>query len=848
MKKLLSICLAVLVVVGLMPVYALADDGDPVGDPTGGSDMTVYTVNAAATGGSISISSATPDAVTGAGPWTVAAGTVINVTATADEGYESVPTTLTATMGGQTTDITGPFAVSGNVSIHATFEKKETNEIVTGAPEPRATTHTVNIPAPSNGSIEVKVDGNTISNGASVEEGKTLFITAMPANGYELEEISVLVPITGGLTTDKTSQTSPMSYVVGQKELTIAATFKKTTATDVTVTINKTGDGTVAVTDVGTNAAVANGGTVAQGNNIKIVVTPNAGSKITAFSIDSADQTPITDTGMTVGSYQANSNVTINVTFSEITQENRTITIDSKGTGTGTIAVTDIDDNNKSITNGATVPNGHKIKVVATPASDSLLKSFSVGAATPDLKDGKQAVTVDNYEVNENITVSATFDLVPVAATHAVKWKAGSNGTIKVTVNGTEIKSGDQVAEGSKFTVTATPDNGYVLDKLTVTGATQDGDTSTYTVGTSDVDISATFKYNGGTSAPSYVYRPIGVYDDDGDWLEDNSGSSFPRPSSDGKVVLDGVLPNQTFYIKLGDAGNDYVTELSGGGKARASQLVDDNLFKISVDKDGDGKSLISKIEQVEEKRLGGMTRASYLKVTLKDTTATDERKANAEIEFKAKKDKDGSWKKGETAILNLNMWISNKKVSGSDGDADTGEKIYFSPEANENNVLIWGDDRAALEFTADDDAKDFYARLSTKSMSDIYSEYGDPVDADLWFYDFVGNPSIPSTSRAYLTLGIPWDDDDDYTPNPHDVYIYRLDKDGYLEDVTAMFTYSEDDREIEGWTTRTRTLGTYIVSDTELDIDSYYDDDDDTEVPSIDVSNNQKPVPNTGR
>lgn len=202
--------------------------------------------------------------------------------------------------------------------------------------------------------------------GASVEEGKTLFITAMPANGYELEEISVLVPITGGLTTDKTSQTSPMSYVVGQKELTIAATFKKTTATDVTVTINKTGDGTVAVTDVGTNAAVANGGTVAQGNNIKIVVTPNAGSKITAFSIDSADQTPITDTGMTVGSYQANSNVTINVTFSEITQENRTITIDSKGTGTGTIAVTDIDDNNKSITNGATVPNGHKIKVVAT--------------------------------------------------------------------------------------------------------------------------------------------------------------------------------------------------------------------------------------------------------------------------------------------------------------------------------------------------------------------------------------------------------------------------------------------------------------------------------------------------
>ncbi len=798
MKKLLSICLAVLVVVGLMPVYALADDGDPVGDPTGGSDMTVYTVNAAATGGSISISSATPDAVTGAGPWTVAAGTVINVTATADEGYEL--TALTAKVGDtaeQDILMSKSVKVDGNTAIHATFSKKPEPD-----PEPEFKQEPEQTPTPV------------------VTSTPTPVVTSTPTP-----------VVTNDLLTQGSSNDTP-----------------NPTATDVTVTINKTGNGSVTVTDVNTGSQIDSGNTVTSGSKIKIVVAPDVGNKITAFSINSADQTPITDTGMTVESYQANSNVTIKVTFSEITQENRTITIDSKGTGTGTIAVTDINDSDNPITNGATVPNGHKIKVVATPASDSLLKSFSVGAATPDLKDGKQAVIVDNYEVNENITVSATFDLVPVAATHAVKWKAGSNGTIKVTVNGTEIKSGDQVAEGAKFTVTATPDNGYVLDKLTVTGATQDGDTSTYTVGASEVNISATFKYNGGTSAPSYVYRPIGVYDDDGDWLEDNSGSSFPRPSSDGKVVLDGVLPNQTFYIKLGDAGNDYVTELSGGGKARASQLVDDNLFKISVDKDGDGKSLISKIEQVEEKRLGGMTRASYLKVTLKDMTSTDERKANAEIEFKAKKDKDGSWKKGETAILNLNMWISNKKVSGSDGDADTGEKIYFSPEANENNVLIWGDDRAALEFTADDDAKDFYARLSTKSMSDIYSEYGDPVDADLWFYDFVGNPSIPSTSRAYLTLGIPWDDDDDYTPNPHDVYIYRLDKDGYLEDVTAMFTYSEDDREIEGWTTRTRTLGTYIVSDTELDIDSYYDDDDDTEVPSIDVSNNQKPVPNTGR
>lgn len=838
MKKLLSICLAVLVVVGLMPVYALADDGDPIGDPTGGPDMTVYTVNAAATGGSISISSATPDAVTGAGPWTVAAGTVINVTATADEGYESVPTTLTATMGGQTTDITGPFAVSGNVSIHATFEKKETNEIVTGAPEPRATTHTVNIPAPSNGSIEVKVDGSPIADGASVEEGKTLSITTTSEVGYELDQLTVDGAVKEGNT-----------YKMGTGDVTVSATFKAAQSNDAP-SAPAAGPHTVQAsaspTEGGSVTGIPAGGTVNDNDPLTLTAAANSGYRFKEWTTVTMGGTPVDGTAGSTNKSITINNVTGAVVATAAFVKTHAVSLPSNPAN-GKVEVTGLNAD-------GTADDGKQITVTATPDANYEVEQFNVTMGGTEQGSGNSR-TISSVTGDVTVTVSFKAKAPTPVVTHKVTIKAPENGKITVTYTDKDGNAGKtatsgsvDIKDGTNINVTTTPDTNYKLKTLTIGGANYTADQTNVAV-TADIAVSASFEYDGSSaSTPSYVYRPIGVYDDDGDWLEDNSGSSFPRPSSDGKVVLDGVLPNQTFYIKLGDAGNDYVTELSGGGKARASQLVDDNLFKISVDKDGDGKSLISKIEQVEEKRLGGMTRASYLKVTLKDMTSTDERKANAEIEFKAKKDKDGSWKKGETAILNLNMWISNKKVSGSDGDADTGEKIYFSPEANENNVLIWGDDRAALEFTADDDAKDFYARLSTKSMSDIYSEYGDPVDADLWFYDFVGNPSIPSTSRAYLTLGIPWDDDDDYTPNPHDVYIYRLDKDGYLEDVTAMFTYSEDDREIEGWTTRTRTLGTYIVSDTELDIDSYYDDDDDTEVPSIDVSNNQKPVPNTGR
>ena len=173
-----------------------------------------------------------------------------------------------------------------------------------------------------------------------------------------------------------------------------------------------------------------------------------------------------------------------------------------------------------------------------------------------------------------------------------------------------------------------------------------------------------------------------------------------------------------------------------------------------------------------------------------------------------------------------------------------------MDPDANDTNTLIWGDDRAALKFDADDDASKFYARLSTSNMSDVYAEYGDPVDADLWFYNFVGSPTVPATSKATLTLGIPWDDDDDYTPDPENCYIYTLDSDGYLTDVTASFTYSEDDQEIPGWSIRTRQLGTYIVSDTELDV--YASDDGDVEDVEDDATadstvSDGKDIPNTG-
>ncbi len=330
-------------------------------------------------------------------------------------------------------------------------------------------------------------------------------------------------------------------------------------------------------------------------------------------------------------------------------------------------------------------------------------------------------------------------------------------------------------------------------------------------------------------------------------------------------LSIDPIRPGSTVYIPLYQGMNDTLSA-SGGFLAYCEDITDTDYFKYSVKKDTNGK-LIKNITVVDDKKLGDYDRAAYLKIEVADTTATSENKTTGTIEFKAKNDlsyyanknnkprSSGAssnatafnWTKNDTLSIKYTMWVSNETV-GNDDNPDTGDGIVMKPDSNDTNVLIWGDDRAALEFESDDDASKFYAKLSTKSMGDIYTEYGDPADADLWFYDFVGSSTIPSTSRAWLTLGVPWDDNDDYTPDPDACYIYELNADGYLVDVTHKFSFSEDAREIPGWSIQTRTLGTYIISDTELDVDNSYVDPGETgnsNAPT--TSTPDKNIPNTG-
>lgn len=335
------------------------------------------------------------------------------------------------------------------------------------------------------------------------------------------------------------------------------------------------------------------------------------------------------------------------------------------------------------------------------------------------------------------------------------------------------------------------------------------------------------------------------VLDDDGDTVNEFT-------ESDGKITAD-VHPGKEYYVALPD---DSTNVPLGDGSATIADITDDDEFSFKLDRDKNG-GLLDAVSFVS-KRFNGKERQDYIKIDMDDSDMTEDEKLTFDVYFKAKHSEDAKWSSGDRVNIRFELWVNNDVEDGEDADFEVGEDVVFNPVSNETNIINWGDnyDVATVKFEANDDADKFYAKLSTKANTQIYRDYGDPANADLFFRTFVGAPRLDTTSRATVTLYNPWsqDDDDDYDIDPYNVYIYEADG-GELKDITGNFTYvDEDETEMgtDGWQTRTRTLGSYVLSD--MPLDTFYDDVSIEEpvseiVPEVPTKPNPAPVtaPPTG-
>ena len=143
----------------------------------------------------------------------VETGTEVVATFTPAEGYELA----TVTLGGEdvTTDV-----VDGVLTFAMGEEDVELAATFTEIP---VILSTLTWAAPENGTIAVTVTGETVESGAEVEAGTEVVATFTPAEGYELETVTL-----GGedVTTDVVD--GVLTFVMGEEDVELAATFAET--------------------------------------------------------------------------------------------------------------------------------------------------------------------------------------------------------------------------------------------------------------------------------------------------------------------------------------------------------------------------------------------------------------------------------------------------------------------------------------------------------------------------------------------------------------------------------------------------------------------------------------------
>ena len=307
-----------------------------------------------------------------------------------------------------------------------------------------------------------------------------------------------------------------------------------------------------------------------------------------------------------------------------------------------------------------------------------------------------------------------------------------------------------------------------------------------------------------------------------------------------GNIDDDVVLPGKTYYVSV--AGVVKLLEIEQTGtwsslaskalRAIGSDLTDKKLVKFSTKKE-EGSKLVDSVKLVEKTFGMNYGHLPAIEIKMNDFYTDDEQKIELNVEFKLKDDYDFTkllrevipgipgnriiFKDGSTICADIEFWTNNavETTDGEDVMAGEGGAIW-KPTKNEEQEYTWEDENntlATLKYDSDDGQTKMYYKLSTKWDNAYYAE--NFADQDAFLYDFIAGPSASSTSRATLSLRVPFvDEDGELTCAEDEIYVYEMNDDGTLADVSNKFTFMEDE-DSDGYVlqTKLRELGTYVVA-----------------------------------
>ena len=391
--------------------------------------------------------------------------TLLNITVIPDEGYQ-FDKLVDVNDGNETLRKKGPTPTHFPYFVEKTTEVKA---YFIKIPLP-----TISVTSNGNGTITVfDADNKELSMPAQVKKGAVLTLVMTPAAGYQADKLWEAKTETG--------KTKDLIASEGKEvDKAISVTYTVTGSARFTAVFNKPGvnnhvisftqpSATEGTLRVESDHVLNNGELQPHNTKIYITVSPAAGYELDKLLATFRGQQPkkLLEGGKTEQTIDVDlvDNLSIVATFkpASTTTPQYTVTFSTPTNGTLTVK-----NGSADVTTGATLNANTELTLTATPVTGYKLDKLVavVGSETKELaKESKEAVTV-TYKLEANVTLKATFSEVTTTPQYTVTFSAPTNGTLTVKNGSADVTTGATLDANTELTLTATPAQGYALDKL----------------------------------------------------------------------------------------------------------------------------------------------------------------------------------------------------------------------------------------------------------------------------------------------------------------------------------------------------------------------------------------------
>ena len=367
------------------------------------------------------------------------------------------------------------------------------------------------------GTIVVKnSSGKVLTSGDKVLEGAYVRFVATPGENAELRDWT----INGA--TDKAGKTKFSYKMDPSKPNTFVANFVSTATTQeyvVTFVADPVDGGTVTAENTVTYAMVPSGASVAESTFLKFKAEPKEGYEFDNWTVNGlpADGSFIDPTEL---SREITAETSVVAHFKATAPaEEYTVTFAAEPEGQGTLTATRYDRENEE-----EVPfeSGEKfsgenifITFTAKPGADYKVEKWLVNDEAIAMPSNPNEYV---HELTADVDVKVVFTAKPNEVTLKYSVPTGEGGQIAVAVtpkgggDAVSVESGTKVARGSSVTFTATPSEGYEVEKWLVndTEDRQAGQNTTLTMTLEeDTDVQLYFKKEAAKYVVNFTADPV---------------------------------------------------------------------------------------------------------------------------------------------------------------------------------------------------------------------------------------------------------------------------------------------------------------------------------------------------